>query len=126
LRRKVGRLGLTIEVNPTSNLLIGDLNDLARHPLWRLRPIRPTDDDTPPLPICVGSDDPLVFDLSLRLEYQSLYDAMILAGYSEEEIRRWIDRTRESGLEGRFTVSIQTDSILGWFAHADQRPAPPI
>jgi hypothetical protein len=126
LRRKVGRLGLTIEVNPTSNLLIGDLNDLARHPLWRLRPIRPTGDDTPPVPICVGSDDPLVFNSSLRLEYQALCDAMALAGYSEEEIRRWISRTRESGLEGRFTGSIQTESILEWFAHADHRPAPPI
>jgi hypothetical protein len=126
LRRKVGRLGLTIEVNPTSNLLIGDLNDLVRHPLWRLRPIRPTDDDTPPVPICVGSDDPLVFNSSLPLEYQALCDAMTLAGYSEEEIRRWISRTRESGLETRFTRAFQSDSILQWFAHADHRPPPPI
>jgi adenosine/AMP deaminase-like protein len=126
LRRKVGRIGITIEVNPTSNLLIGDLNDLTRHPLWRLRPIRPAADGTPPVPICIGSDDPLVFNSSLPLEYQSLCDAMILAGYSEEEIRQWISRTRESGMETRFTVPIRSRSILDWYAHADYRSAPPI
>jgi hypothetical protein len=126
LRRKVGRIGVTIEVNPTSNLLIGDLNDLTRHPLWRLRPIRPGDDDTPPVPICVGSDDPLVFNSSLPLEYQSLCDAMALAGFSEEEIRRWVGRTRESGMETRFTTPIHAQSILGWFSHAPHRAPPPI
>jgi hypothetical protein len=126
LRRKVGRIGITVEVNPTSNLLIGDLNDLTRHPLWRLRPIRPRDDDTPPVPICVGSDDPLVFNSSLPLEYQSLCDAMALTGHSEEEIRRWVSRTRETGVETRFTTPARFDSILEWFAHAAYRPAPPI
>jgi adenosine/AMP deaminase-like protein len=126
LRRKVGRIGLTVEVNPTSNLLIGDLNDLTRHPLWRLRPIRPSDDDTPPVPICIGSDDPLLFGSSLPLEYQSLCDAMTLAGYSEEEIRRWIDRTRASGMETRFTTQIRSHSIVEWFSQARHRPPPPI
>jgi adenosine deaminase len=126
LRRKVGRIGLTVEVNPTSNLLIGDLNDLTRHPLWRLRPIRPSDDDTPPVPICIGSDDPLVFGSSLPLEYQSLCDAMTLAGYSEEEIRRWIDRTRASGMETRFTTQIRSQSIVEWFSQARHRPPPPV
>jgi hypothetical protein len=126
LRRKVGRIGITVEVNPTSNLLIGDLSDLTRHPLWRLRPIRPADDDTPPVPICIGSDDPLVFNSSLVLEYQSLCDAMTLAGYSEEEIRRWISRTRESGMEARFTTEIHSPSILDWFSQARHRACPPI
>jgi hypothetical protein len=126
LRRKVGRIGITVEVNPTSNLLIGDLNDLTRHPLWRLRPIRPSAGDTPPVPICIGSDDPLVFNSSLPLEYQSLCDAMTLAGYSEEEIRRWISRTRESGMETRFTTTIHSRSILEWMSDARHRPPPPI
>lgn len=126
LRGKIGARGITIEVNPTSNLLIGDLNDLTRHPLWRLRPIRDSDGDSPPVPICVGSDDPLVFNSNLRLEYQNLCDAMILAGYSEEEIRRWIDRTRKSGMESRFTIASKTASITSWYAPTGARPTLPI
>jgi hypothetical protein len=103
LRRKIGALGIVVEVNPTSNLLIGDLSELSKHPLWRLRP--PTDDgDAPPVSVCIGSDDPVIFGTSLPEEYQSLCDAMILAGLSEEEARQWIDRTRQTGLESRFTL----------------------
>ncbi len=126
LRGKLGAYGITIEVNPTSNLLIGDLNDLTRHPLWRLRPVRDGEIDTPPVPICVGSDDPLVFNSNLRQEYQNLCDAMALAGYAEEEIRQWISRTRESGMESRFTISTRCDSILDWFAYSEVRPRLPI
>jgi hypothetical protein len=94
------------------------LNDLTRHPLWRLRPVRDDHTGTPPVPICIGSDDPLVFNSNLRQEYQSLCDAMILAGCSEEEVRQWISRTREAGMESRFTVRARSGSILTWFAHA--------
>jgi hypothetical protein len=114
LRRKVGTCGLTIEVNPTSNLLIGNLGDLTAHPLWRLRPPRPRE-DMPPVSICVGSDDPVVFGSNLRQEYQALYDAMMLAGLSDEEARQWLDRTRACGLETRFTLARRSGRNL--FAH---------
>ena len=111
LRRKVGLRGITVEVNPTSNLLIGDLGDLTGHPLWRLRPPRPGSVDIPPVAICIGSDDPVVFGSDLRQEYQCLADAMTLAGLSDEEIRQWLDRTRASGLESRFTLGRDNGSV---------------
>ena len=43
LRAEIGRRGLAIEINPTSNLLVGDLGDLAGHPLWRLMSPAPAD-----------------------------------------------------------------------------------
>ncbi|MBV8629866.1 MAG: hypothetical protein JOZ83_03010, partial [Silvibacterium sp.] len=104
VRQKIGTLGLTVEVNPTSNLLIGNLGDLTLHPLWRLRPPR-EGAGTPPVSVCVGSDDPVVFGSNLRQEYQILCDAMTLAGLSDEEALRWLDRTRATGMETRFTLS---------------------
>jgi hypothetical protein len=104
LRRKMGTLGIVVEVNPTSNLLVGDLEDLTSHPMWRLRPPRPLPDDTPPVSMCVGSDDPLTFNAALPQEYQCLWDSMKLAGLSEEEARSWLDRTRACSLESRFTL----------------------
>ncbi|HET9227355.1 MAG TPA: hypothetical protein VFR31_11860, partial [Thermoanaerobaculia bacterium] len=103
LRRKVGRMGLTIEVNPSSNLLIGHLGEIGQHPLWRLAP--PGEQDkVPPLSVCIGSDDPLTFATTLREEYQLLYDALILKGCSEAVAHDWIERARKAGLSARFTL----------------------
>ena len=37
LRRRMGQIGISVEVNPSSNLLIGNLGEFEQHPLWRLR-----------------------------------------------------------------------------------------
>ncbi|HXU02884.1 MAG TPA: hypothetical protein VN903_18085, partial [Polyangia bacterium] len=103
LRRKVSARSLTVEVNPTSNLLIGDMGDLKHHPLWRLRPPR---GDAPPVAVSVGSDDPIVFASNLREEYQWLCDALCLALGSSEEAGAWLDRTRRAGLDARFTLPL--------------------
>jgi hypothetical protein len=122
LRRKVGRLCLTIEVNPSSNLLVGDLGNLVGHPLWRLKPVVPTD-DVSPLSVCIGSDDPLTFATTLPHEYQLLFDALILMGRSHEEAMRWIDEARDAGMQSRFTLApnveqisqgLNVPNLLGW------------
>lgn len=103
VRRKLCEQGITVEINPSSNLLIGDLGDMRKHPFWRMSSPN-QDDDVPPLSVCIGSDDPLTFATNLRQEYQLVHDALTLSGLSEEQSRRWIDRTRAVGLENRFTV----------------------
>jgi len=115
LRALVGSLGIVVEVNPTSNLLIGNLTDLTNHPMWRLRPPRPAADAPPPVGVCIGSDDPITFSSSLRQEYQCLADAMTLAGLSDEEAAQWLERTRACGLEHRFTLFDVEDRPLNDF-----------
>lgn len=106
LRRKIGTLGITIEVNPSSNLLVGDMGDLKSHPFWRLRPPIPLD-NVPPVSICIGSDDPVVFSTDLRQEYQRVLDALITAGLSDIQAERWVEQTRADGLNCRFTLPPQ-------------------
>ena len=101
LRQKVGTLGLTVEVNPSSNLLISDLGHLEAHPIWRLsRPL----DGVPPLSVCIGSDDPLTIATDLPHEYQLLFDRMVQSGQSHEVALDWLDRARDAGMRGRFTL----------------------
>jgi hypothetical protein len=128
LRRKVGKLCLTIEVNPSSNLLIGDLGNFVGHPLWRLKPVLPKD-DVSPLSICIGSDDPLTFATTLPHEYQLLFDALILMGHSHDEAMKWLNATRDAGMQSRFTLppnvtqlssELKTPNLLGW-----ERPQSP-
>jgi hypothetical protein len=129
LRRKVGRLCLTVEVNPSSNLLIGDLGNFVGHPLWRLRPVVP-DNAVSPLSVCIGSDDPMTFATTLPHEYQLLFDALILMGRSHEEAMKWIDEARDAGMQSRFTLpknveqlsqGLKTPNLLGW----DRPDSPP-
>ena len=103
LRKEVGRRGLTVEVNPSSNLMIGDLGDLDEHPIWRLRPVKP-DDEIPPVSVCIGSDDPLTFATTLPHEYQLLFDAIVRSGQSHEVALNWLDAARETGMRSRFTL----------------------
>jgi hypothetical protein len=103
LRRKVSANGITIEINPTSNLLVGNLADLEHHPLWRLSSPLPGTDGAG-LRVSIGSDDPMTFATNLREEYQLLFDTLVLAGLGHDGARSWIDRARTAGMESRFTL----------------------
>ena len=103
LRQKVGARGLTVEVNPSSNLMIADLGRLEEHPIWRLSPVHPVD-DIPPVSVCIGSDDPLTFATTLPNEYQLLFDTIVLRGQSHEVALAWLDNARETGMRARFTL----------------------
>lgn len=103
VRKRFVEAGITIEVNPISNLLVGDLTDIKNHPLWRLAPGLGNEDGAP-LRICIGSDDPLPFATALPEEYQFLYDSLVLADKSHADARLWLDDIRKMGLESRFTV----------------------
>jgi hypothetical protein len=118
LRRRIGALGLTIEVNPSSNVVIGDLGHFEAHPLWRLRPVV-SETEIPPLSVCIGSDNPLTLATTLPHEYQLLFDALVLGGYSHEIAMKWIDDVREAGLRTRFTLSRRVVQIK-------QKPEPNI
>jgi hypothetical protein len=126
LRAKVCRRGLTIEVNPTSNLLVGDFHDLTHHPLWRLKPPRPID-DLPPVALCIGSDDPLNFATTLPEEFQFVLDAAVLAGLSCDDAQSWFDEVRQSGLDCRFTAPPPADPevLARMFPVVDDPPEPP-
>ena len=116
VRRRLGQIGIAVEVNPTSNLLIGDLGDLSKHPLWRLRPPGGMG-DAPPVSLCIGSDDPLTFATDLRAEYQLVHDTLVLGGRSEAEACEWIDAARKTALAYRFTVPWQSLPLDVWKAH---------
>lgn len=113
VREEIGRRGVTIEINPSSNLLVGNLADLANHPLWRMRSPN-GGGDAPPLTLCIGSDDPVVFATNLREEYQLLADTMRKAGLSDDQAREWLEHARRSGLDARFTLPWSLDLSNMW------------
>jgi hypothetical protein len=105
LRRGIAQRGIVIEVNPSSNLLIGDLLDLRNHPILRLNPPVPAQNAPPPVAIALGSDDPLTFSTELLREYTLLYQAACAAGYPERAVHEWLESIRRTGMDARFTLS---------------------
>lgn len=93
LRKVVNELGIVVEVNPSSNLLIGNLSDLKNHTFWRLDP-PDNNHNSPPVAICIGSDDPLTFATDLRREYALIYESLIDGGLSAKEAWEYVDRVR--------------------------------
>ncbi len=104
VRSLLTRAGIVVEINPSSNLLIGHLGDLTDHPLWRLCP--PIESAGAPghVRVCIGSDDPITFATRLPDEYQLLADAMIEGGLSMPQVDTWLERARAVGMASRFTV----------------------
>jgi hypothetical protein len=111
VRLEVGRRGIAVEVNPSSNLLIGDFGDLRRHPFWRLSSPPRAAADTPPVVVCVGSDDPITFVSDIRQEFQLVYDALLSGGLSADDAMQFVDRLRVNGLKVRFTLPVVSSGM---------------
>jgi len=104
LREEVHQRRLAVEINPSSNLLVGNLADIAHHPFWLLRP--PVEKGRPGLRVCIGSDDPLTFATHTALEYQLLEDALLAGGVGQPQVDDWLEQARKTGLDYRFTSAI--------------------
>jgi hypothetical protein len=100
--------GVIVEINPSSNLLIGHLGDLTNHPLWRISPPSPDSGREQQVRVCIGSDDPITFATQLINDYQLLADAMLEGGLRPQDVDTWIERARSVGLDARFTVPRST------------------
>ncbi|MBI4705710.1 MAG: hypothetical protein HY744_31850 [Deltaproteobacteria bacterium] len=101
LRADACKRELAIEVNPSSNLLIGDLLQLDYHPMLRLRPI---EGGSAPILVAIGSDDPLTFATSLPEEYELMHQALLSRCSNGTLVEQWLDRAREDALGARFTL----------------------
>lgn len=105
LRREVAARELTIESNPSSNLLILDSSDMSAHPAIGLT----GGDGQSVVNVSVNSDDPLTFATSLPDEFARLFLAQMGSGSSSLESLHWVDRLRNTGWLSRFTLPESAD-----------------
>lgn len=100
LLRKVEKLGIYVEVNPTSNVTIGDMGCIQEHPIFRMNTIG--DRARHHVMVMVNSDDPAVFNTNVENELAYIYYALEHSGYPKEDVLEWIDKVRQNGLNGSF------------------------
>ncbi|MBD5483040.1 MAG: hypothetical protein HDR15_11070 [Lachnospiraceae bacterium] len=97
---KIEDMGIYIEVNPTSNLAIGDFSSMEGHPIFSLHQIGETEGHH--VLVTINSDDPTVFNTNVENELAYIYYAAERQGLSKSEILEWIDKIRKYGMDASF------------------------
>ena len=102
--REVEQKGIYIETNPTSNLSIGEGQELYDQHILRLNSsdLVSTDKDKREALITVNSDDPIIFNTNTENELAYMYYALVYKGYAKERVLRWIDKVRQMGMDSSF------------------------
>jgi hypothetical protein len=110
LRRLFGRLEITVETNPSSNQLIGNMVQLEQHPIFRMRPLpHRSEPEGGSLLVSINVDNPITFASCLGDEYAYVYYALLRAGTDARAALEWLEGVRASGWRSRFTLPSTTD-----------------
>ncbi len=111
LFKELGRWQVVIEVNPTSNMIVGGLQQPVDQPMYRLRPVH-LEREKPALPVALCSDDPLAFATCLADEYAYAWAGLVDGGTPPTYAREWLREAAENSWRARFTLPRQTSAVL--------------
>ncbi|WP_437727663.1 hypothetical protein [Sorangium sp. So ce861] len=110
LRRELARMAITVESNPSSNLLIGDLVAVEEHPSFRIHPLpRAQAAAGVPVLLSLNSDDPLTFSTAAADEYAHVYGALLRSQVASSDALSWLADRRDHGYRSRFTLKASSD-----------------
>ena len=99
--------GLKIEVCPSSNSVIGGYTSPQNHPIVQVASVG--------LPsfVAVGSDDPLIFNTTIELEYRRLYEALGDALRNRNEAERCVAALIRQSRDARFCKEPEQADLEG-------------
>ena len=100
MKNKVQNMGVFVETNPTSNMLIGDISGLINYPIATLNGVG--EQSTTSVLLSINSDDPLVFNTNIENELALVYHTLTYQNVSRELVLQWIDKVRQYGLDSSF------------------------
>ncbi len=108
LIEKLGKKGIVIEVNPSSNTAIADLDTFKENQFYRINHTNGSQN----LIVCVNSDDPAVFNTNVSNELAYIYYGMLEQNINRESALKWIDQVRENGINSSFIHRQESDQII--------------
>lgn len=98
LMKKLWTKGIVVEINPSSNTAIADIDVFSNNQLYQMNQIN----DEQNVIVCINSDDPAVFNTNVSNELAYIYYGMLERNISRESALRWIDQIRENGINSSF------------------------
>lgn len=99
VRKRVSKLGIVIEVNPSSNTTITEADTLFKNQAYVLNGLVKSEDN---VLICVNTDNPSSCATNISNELAYIYYGMLANGSSKEEALLWIDKIRLNGMNASF------------------------
>lgn len=98
VRDIISKKGIIVETNPTSNRVIGSINNIFEHYISNLND---TDSGNNIL-VSINTDDPSVFNSNINNEYAYIFYSLLNKGYDRTIALKWIDNIREIALQSSF------------------------
>lgn len=108
LKRKLSKKGIIIEINPTSNVAIGEVDKITDNQIYQLNGIDSGDN----VMVCINSDDPTVFNTNVSNELSYIYYGMLKKVKSREAALQWLDKIRKCGMDASFIQNAESDQVL--------------
>ncbi|MCX0380734.1 adenosine deaminase [Clostridium perfringens] len=98
MKKKISDRQIVLELNPTSNIYIGEFKSFKDYHILNLSSPKKEN-----VIITINTDDPVIFNTKINNEYSLIYDIMMSTGeYESKEIIDWLDKIRLNGLEYSF------------------------
>ncbi len=105
LRHKLSKKGIVVEINPSSNVAIGEVDKIMDNQIYHLN--QPGGEDN--VMVCINSDDPTVFHTNVSNELAYIYYGMLYQSVSRETVLEWVDKIRECGIRASFIQGADSD-----------------
>lgn len=102
VRKKVANKGIIVEINPVSNSLIGDIDDITLLPYLNLDAIGFNLDSSKNVLLTINTDDPAIFNTDLLFQFALLEAQFSNMGYSKKEINEWLNFVRKNSFYSTF------------------------
>jgi adenosine deaminase len=113
--KNISREGIVVEVNPTSNTSIGQVENIFEHYVGNLNKHGLSDTKVENgIMVTINTDDPSVFNTSINSEFAYIFYSLKEKGHAREDILNWIDKVRRNGLNSSFieTRDISNDQRI--------------
>lgn len=108
MKKKLGRKGIVVEVNPSSNTAIADLEVLEDSQFYQMNQMNGDQN----VIVCINSDDPAVFNTNVSNELAYIYYGMLEKGISREMALLWIERVQKNGMNSSFIRREESDEAF--------------
>ncbi|MBO3386694.1 hypothetical protein JJB46_00285 [Clostridium perfringens] len=109
LAKKISVEGIVVEVNPTSNTAIGQVENIFEHYIGNLNKHGLSNPNVENgIMVTINTDDPSVFNTNINNEFAYIFYSLKEKGYAREDILNWIDKIRKNGINSSF---IETRTI---------------
>jgi hypothetical protein len=92
---------LVVEVNPSSNRIIGPMESMADHPIFQLT-LDKEHQMEKQIRVTINTDDPGVFATSLSHEFYLMGESLLARDVPEPEVVEWLEWLRKNGTEYSF------------------------